>query len=96
MLLPRLLAAVTAFHDRTKEQMWSIAARARMAPSQLSAIMKAARPAEEDAKVRSVEVASAERIADAVECELMVVPKGLVPEVERLLARDAKKRGSAS
>lgn len=98
VLLPRLVNAIEVFRIRTMdpnpEPMWSIAARAKMAPSQFSAILKAARgPEEEGAKVRSVEVASAERIAEAVDCELMVVPKSLVADVEKLIARGPKRGG---
>lgn len=96
VLLPRLVAAVAAFRERKNEPAWSIAARARMAPSQFSAILKAAQPVPEGEKARSPEIVSADRIADAIDCECMVVPRHLVADVERLIAKDAKKRGGGS
>lgn len=96
MLLPRLVAAVATFRERKNEPAWSVAARARMAPSQFSAILKAALPVPEGEKARSPEIMSADKIADAIDCECMVVPKHLVAEVERLIAKDSKKHGARS
>ena len=93
MLLQDLALAVQDFSERTNEPLWKIAARAGMPGSQLSATLKAGRPVEEGGSTRSVEIKTAERLADAVELAVVLVPKDLLPEIAKLVARAKKRAG---
>lgn len=97
MLLRDLRQAVDAYcTERPGLKHEDVAEKAGLKASALSRALAPGRAEDEGPAEHTVRVSTAEKIADAVECRLMVVPERVAQTVERLIAKDAKKRGGGS
>lgn len=97
VLLRDLRQAVDTFcvdHPGLKHE--DVAQKAGLKPSALSRALAPGRAEDEGPAEHTVRVSTAEKIAEAVECRLMVVPERMARTVERLIAKGAKKRGGGS
>lgn len=96
VLLRDLRQAVDAYCTDRDLLHKDVAEKAGLKKSALSRALAAGRPEDEGPSDDDPRVSTAERIAGAVECRLMVVPESVARTVERLVARSAKRRGGGA